>query len=164
MNLILIFRLILRSRGQRSWSNCLFLEKCLYWKVATVATVNAFRVDDPCWCSSHMVRGQGKTVGHCRPFNIFWLLCFKVVKFGTIGASKDVPFWFLVTLWKVKVRLLGWLKMILVSTHNLMILCVTITKLASLVDFREKIISIAFLVTSSRSNCWSSSQHCPLKI
>ena len=26
----------------------LILEKCLCWKVATLATVNAFRVDDPC--------------------------------------------------------------------------------------------------------------------
>ena len=26
----------------------LILEKCLCWKVATLATVNTFRVDDPC--------------------------------------------------------------------------------------------------------------------
>ena len=39
-----------------------------------------------------------------------------------------------------------------------------VTKLATLVDLRDKIIPIALWVKRTRSNYWSAFQHCPLKI
>ena len=39
-----------------------------------------------------------------------------------------------------------------------------VTQLATQIDFREKIIPIAFWVTRSRSNFWSLSKHCQVNI
>ena len=45
-----------------------------------------------------------------------------------------------------------------------MILFLMVTELATLVNFSETINPIAFWVTRSRSNYWSSSRHCPRNI
>ena len=50
------------------------------------------------------------------------------------------------------------------STYYFMTLFLMVTKLATLADFSETINPIAFRVTRSRSNYWSSSQHCPRNI
>ena len=50
------------------------------------------------------------------------------------------------------------------STQYPLTLCMMVTQLATQIDFREKIIPIAFWVTRSRSNFWSLSKHCQVNI
>ena len=66
-------------------------------------------VDDPCWLSNHMFKGQGQTTllsPLCCPLNIFWPLHLINTKPGAGVAPNKymIPIDFRVTCWKVKVK------------------------------------------------------------
>ena len=130
----------------RSWSksNCWFLKQiCLLniswllcWKVAKLGIVNALWFQ--LMFNSHGLRSCSNcwSLNKC-PLNIFWLPCLKFPKHRTVDATKKemFPIDFLVTLSKVKVKLLIFEKWL--SAQYLKLYCLIVSKFGTVVAHRK---------------------------
>ena len=141
-----------------SWEKENLLRACVSkWlgKLPNMVSGCQSRVEDPYWRSGHMIKAQKQML--FAQYSKFYCMIDK------IGTEVALESRFQVKWSKVRVKLLIFILFISVvysiSYDPLLDDCQT----SLLVDFKEKRIPIAFLVTKSRSAYWYLYQHRPLK-